>query len=277
MIYKTAGILIDPELGLRKHAKAAKTIMSKLRTTFGNTESQFSSPKGLGVYIRAVQPKDINKLINKLIAAKIKWAAVATTWQTGNNQKWINSPDRCNLIQRHLIDARIEPHIWGYPWWNKSTQFVDELYKCMINPSMVFNDTSIGFTSYGNMVSDFPWEEFAKTGFIPEEECDYGSPQLYESSPDQIIKGLANYEHIGFDRIIPSYGLYNTILKNGKKTYRSKTPKEFDDHMMAFVHANPKIDTMIGWADNFITPALIPVIAKWSELLDRGAMALPPL
>jgi len=270
----TAGILIDPELGLRKHGKAAANLMWQLRDNFGVTSRPI--PRGLGIYIRAVDMKKIDLLVNKLKAAGIRWAAVATTWQERNSQRWINDPTRCHKIQEILEQNEIEPHIWGYPWWNAVGSFVQELSKC-VYPSTVLRrgDLNIGFTSYGSYVSDFPWNDFAKPKvFNQTMECDYGSPQLYEATPEQIIRGMDKYDQLGFNFIIPSYGLYKTIIVDGKKTYRSKTPKELEEHFMAFVQSDIPITSMIGWADNFIKPNIIPILAKWSKLIDRGITTL---
>jgi hypothetical protein len=63
-------------------------------------------------------------------------------------------------------------------------------------------------------------------------------------------------------------------MQNRKRAWRSKTPAELKKHFEAFVKAKPKFRGMIGWAEIFIKPNLVPVIREYSELLDRGIFAL---
>lgn len=273
-----------------------------------------NNPKGMGVYLRAINtsPQKLDTTIQRLIACKIKWAAIGSMWHEKGKVRWINKPETIVRITAALNEARIAPYNWGYPWYSTIDQFVRDMEVSLVfqghhfdtlvtrgflldpelglrkrhaEAKVLFQETrniadkyegfTIGFTSYGVIVPDFPWDEYAEPGLSdPTVECDYGSPQLYEGTPEQIINGLAAYKKLGFDEIIPSFGLYVTYQENDKRAWRSKTPTELRKHYDTFVKAKPKFNAMIGWAENFIKPNLVPIIAEYSELLDRGIFAL---
>lgn len=262
------------------------------------------NPKGMGLYLRAISSKEsvIKKRMSLIKRSKVKWVTIGTTWHKSKEQVWINTPEETKLIASRLSKEGIECHIWGYPWFSSVLQFVEDLKASvnqyikgiLIDPELgmrkhpkeasllvsllrkTFPNLCIGFTSYGALVKDFPWESFAEPGvFDPAIECDYGSPQLYESSFVHIVKGMNNYEKLGFEEIIPSIGLYKSIFDtNGEVSeYRAKTAAELGIHIAAFIKARPKLRSMIAWSENFLKPETADVLAQWSECLDKGILA----
>lgn len=262
-----------------------------------------------------VKPKKLELTVRQLLDCGVKWAAIGAMWHEKGKVRWINKPENIIKITQALNEAGIEPYNWGYPWYSTVDQFIQDVetslvYKLnnlvtrgfLVDPELglrkhhrealnlfagirtIANEKNVheaygftfGFTSYGNIVPDFPWEDFAEPNYFdPSKECDYGSPQLYESTTSEIITSLAAYNKLGFDELIPSYGLYVTYTTpEGKRAWRSKTPIELKRHFDAFVKAKPKFRGMIGWAENFIKPNLVPILKEWSELLDRGIFAL---
>lgn len=261
-----------------------------------------------------VKPKKLELTVKQLLDCGVKWAAIGAMWHERGKIRWINKPENIIKITQALNEAGIAPYNWGYPWHSTVDQFIRDVERSLVYQGQHFENIitrgflidpelglrkhhieasnlfsgirhiankqdretfTFGFTSYGNIVSDFPWNEFAEPRVVdPSKECDYGSPQLYESTTPEIITSLAAYNKLGFDELIPSFGLYVTYMQDGKKAWRSKTPAELRKHFDAFVKAKPKLRGMIGWAENFIKPNLVPVLKEWSELLDRGIFAL---
>jgi len=77
--------------------------------------------------------------------------------------------------------------------------------------------------------------------------------------------------------LVPNFGTYAKAGKkpDGKTRYRSKTPAEQDAHFLEFIDENEPVTAMIGWAENFMTPALWRSFAKMAERMERGACSLP--
>ena len=130
----------------------------------------------------------------------------------------------------------------------------------------------IGFSSYGLPVGHptFPWGAFAfKDGFNPLEECDFGSPQLYDEELSDIVRGLAMYKALGFDIIVPSYGTYKFARdENGKQIYPRLNYYEMKNHFHNFASVKDEYDirAMIGWSEAQISAGAWKAIAEYSEI-----------
>jgi hypothetical protein len=143
----------------------------------------------------------------------------------------------------------------------------------------------LGLTSYGlpRGHRNFPFAAFGKPGKAGRLlECDYGSPQLYDVPAGRVLEGLADYAKIGFDTVVPSFGCYRFVkrdpglpLTGANRKAVPKTPEELEAHLMDFVRSPVPVRGMIGWAENFVGPGQWRVLARWAELLRRGAGALP--
>jgi hypothetical protein len=150
----------------------------------------------------------------------------------------------------------------------------------------------LGFTSYGlpHGHQSFPFEEFAdpESEGDMRKECDYGSPQLYFMNAKQIERGLTDYDKLGFDEIIPSFGNYRFVkrdtnfkldvrLPDGKRNKKavSKTPYQLDHHIADFDVPGIEVHAMIGWAYNFVNQGQWRVMAEYAERLQDGALVSP--
>jgi len=250
----------------------------------------------------------------KCVTNGLRWIALGGPWHDQHGNRWINKPSTIWAYAAALSKVGVAVHVWGYPWWDRVDEFVADMAKCttedvmgwLLDPELGLKnhpdeasklvklcrqrDSAIvlGFTSYGLSKGHptFPWAAFAKKGMSdPTKECDYGSPQLYDTPKNKVIQGMSEYVSIGFDYLIPSFGLYKWVkrdpslgprLPNGKRN-RMAVPllaPELDAHLLSFVDSDVPVQGMIGWAENFCTPALWRVLKQWSERLDRGACAL---
>lgn len=256
-----------------------------------------SAPMGLGLYLRVMPEVALHARVQRLKDHGVRWAAVGGPWYERQGMKWINTPIQCRRIVEVLIAAGIEPYVWGYPWAGRERDFAWDLESCcapgvagvLIDPELGLKDKDeatrlrhgrdlfwevvklnpyrvVGFTSYGlaKQHPTFPWEAFAEPGgFNPLEECDYGSPQLYDMTPSNIRKGLEQYRELGFDVLVPSFGTYR-FAPDGS-TPRMTGP-ELGAHLQAFADLREEfgIHGMIGWSEAQVSKG------GW-EVLDRFA------
>jgi len=146
-------------------------------------------------------------------------------------------------------------------------------YACVdFNPYMV-----VAFTSYGFVKGHptFPWHGFAEAGgFDPLNECDFGSPQLYDEEPDDIRRGLEQYREIGVDIIVPSYGTYRFDYdEEGDRIYPRMNYAEMKAHLQAFVLLKDEfnIQAMIGWSEAQISAGAWRAIAEVAPVFDIAA------
>jgi hypothetical protein len=135
------------------------------------------------------------------------------------------------------------------------------------NPYMV-----VAFTSYGFVKGHptFPWAGFAaEGGFDPLNECDFGSPQLYDEEPEDIRRGLEQYREIGVDVIIPSYGTYRFDRNDeGDRIYPRMSYAELKAHLQAFYLLKDEfnIQAMIGWSEMQVRSDAWRAIAEYAPL-----------
>jgi hypothetical protein len=73
--------------------------------------------------------------------------------------------------------------------------------------------------------------------------------------------------------VVPNFGLYkwNTgKRKAGSKAVR-KTPEELRLHLYEFVNEKEPVDALIGWAENFADTKLWNELARFADVMARGA------
>lgn len=266
-----------------------------------------TKPLGLGLYIRHIRnPKTFP--IGNMAKNGVKWVAIGGPWHEVDSNRWVNNPSDVKLATEIFTGEGLDVHVWGYPYYNKVQSFIDDLKQCttpktvgwLLDPELGFKgfisrarellklsraETSsrgmvLGMTSYGlpRLHATFPFEAFAKAGENPLAECDYGSPQLYTVSEKQIVEGLRSYEGIGFNRIVPSFGLFQHVVDDPTQPFSttnkkavSKTVEQLDKHMDKFLKSGVKVDAMIGWSSNFIDSKHWVVLHKYAaELLKSG-------
>lgn len=264
-------------------------------------------PRGLALYVRKIT-KNRHKSpfrFAKLCADHgLKWIALATIWHDrkgGNREIVINSVSVVNEYSQALAEAKVNPHIWGYPWHNRIKLFVSQtaaylnphIVGVLLDPELGLKDhfteavelfkairalnpyLLVGLTSYGlpRGHRNFPFGAFAEAGERGnvDVECDYGSPQLYDLPEGRILEGLADYDRLGFDHIIPSFGNYKHVKgEDGKKRAISLTAAELERHLNHFVASSVPIPGAIGWAENFMNPSLWDVLARWAVIFEQG-------
>ena len=79
---------------------------------------------------------------------------------------------------------------------------------------------------------------------------------------------------LGNMQVVPNFGTY---AKTGPGKYRPKTVVEMNAHFLEFIDEGEPVSSMIGWAENFMTPELWRSFAKMAERMKRGATTLPTL
>lgn len=263
--------------------------------------------KGTAVYLRSMHgpgtPADrVEKgAIAMLARAKhmgLSWVAIGGPWQdSATQQKFLNTPDECQVYAKVFNDAGIPPFIWGYPWLGGEQKFVDSMLDCagdyglcLLDPELGMNpDRSskpekmaisnasagtivhglrsggakiIGLSTYGGLPPWFPLDAFLTAGI------DFDGGQTY-TDDNTIDTSIASYlKHTATMRsssqLVPNFGLYG---RNPDGSARAKTPAELRVHLNEFVNEGEPVRAMIGWAENFLTPQLELVLAEFSARL----------
>lgn len=281
-------------------------------------KSKPPAPRGMSLYVRAISssrhgtPKQFAK---KVSDHGLPWIALGGPWHEDrggqNRDRFMNTPTTIRKYAEALAAAGVAPHVWGYPWWSRVAEFVEDMEKCspevvtgwLLDPELGMKKHAseaaelvhlcresnpyrvLGFTSYGMSKGHptFPWDEFAEPGgFYPMEECDYGSPQLYDTPKAKVVQGMREYSELGFDVVVPSFGLYKWVRKDPSQPLSSKNRKavplsvdELNRHLLSFVDSEIPVQAMIGWAENFCNGPLWRVLQEWQARLERGACELP--
>ena len=264
-------------------------------------------PKGLALFVRKIiksrmkSPQEFAKLCAD---NGLKWIVFATIWydvtKAGKKQNFvINGPEIIADYAQAMSEEGIKAHIWGYPWHDRINEFVEQIARylsdyivgILLDPELglkkhikeaedLFNRVRflnpylyLGMSSYGLPAGhrSFPFEAFSDdTIGNPMIECDYGCPQLYDLSQAQILTGLNDWSKLGFDHIIPAFGLYKNVISDGKRHAVSLSPIELESHLMKFVESHVPIHGAIGWAENFMTPGLWNVLLRWAKVFESG-------
>jgi len=132
-----------------------------------------------------------------------------------------------------------------------ATRLVSMSWDCLTNKH------SVGITSYGmaDYHRNFPWAEFAA------DQCEpvvWGSPQLYDVSPDQVDQGIASWRGLGWDHIVPSVPAFGA--KSGAKLH---------DFLSTFVDGSEAISGFIVWSWPQISPDEWRVFRRWADWFER--------
>jgi len=116
----------------------------------------------------------------------------------------------------------------------------------------------LGVTSYGmaDYHKNFPWAEFVASENF--EAAGWGSPQLYDVSPDQIDQGIASWRALGWTHLVPSVPAFGT--KSGAKLH---------DFLSSFVDGSEAISGFIVWSWPQISPDEWRVFRRWADWFER--------
>lgn len=266
-------------------------------------------PKGLALFVRKLRPSSPRMGKPHVFAKRcadhgLLWVALAAIWhdvKKGRPRELVmNTPEIVADYSQALSEVGVNPHVWGYPWYDRIALFTDTL-AAYLNPFIVgilldpelglknhllasqelFRRSRalnpyllLGLSSYGlpRGHRTFPFGAFADADSLGniDVECDYGCPQLYDLEERLILQGLAAYARLGFDHVVPAYGTYRHILEDGRKKAISFTADELERHLRNFTESHVPIPAAIGWAENFMTPALWDVLARWAVIFERG-------
>lgn len=263
--------------------------------------------KGTSVYLRSMHgpgtpvAKVERGAVEFLRRAKhmgLSWVAIGGLWQDSVTQhKFLNTPDECRIWAKVMQDAGIVPFVWGYPWQGDEQRFVDSMLDCagddgliLLDPELGMNPSRsdkpeamdkanasagtivhglrsggakiIGLSTYGGLPKWFPLDAFLSAGI------DFAGGQTY-TEDKTIDTSIASYlahmrKTTSTAQLVPNFGLYD---RNADGTARSKTPAELRVHLDEFVNEGEPVRAVIGWAENFLTPQLEPVVAEFSARL----------
>lgn len=250
---------------------------------------------GTAVYLRRTFESS-SSIAKRCKAMGLGWAAVGAIWQERDATKFLNIPSRCREISRALRDVDVVPYVWGYPWLGSEQAFIDGMVECagdeglyLLDPELGMNPTrnphamdvpnasaarivsdlrsrgakKIGLSTFGNEPSWFPLRAFLRSG------VDFAGGQTYtdDKAVDvSIAEFLSELKVCGSTaQLVPNFGIY---ARAADGSARSKTPAELRAHLDEFINEGEPVRAMIGWADNFLTPALEHEIALFSARLS---------
>lgn len=110
---------------------------------------------------------------------------------------------------------------------------------------------NIGVTSYGCLAyhKNYPAAEFC---------VGWGSPQLYDVSPAEITRGLADWRKLGFGHIIPSVPAFG-----------AKSGAALHDFLSCFVDGTENIDGFLVWSWPQLATDEWRVLARWADWFKR--------
>jgi hypothetical protein len=261
------------------------------------------SPDGLALFVRRLSARrhlSPHSFAKKCSDHGLKWIAIGAVWHDVMRGKerniYINKPEIISDYARALHAAGVIPHIWGYPWHDRIDRFVEEMEKCsiseiagwLLDPELglkghpdqageLFKKSRalnpyrlLGMSSYAfpDFHKNFPFSKFASRSCRGDLmlECDYGCPQLYDMDRKGIIKGISAYDNLGFDNVVPAFGIYKWDVRRGKRIARPYTPGELDTHLKLYRYLPVHIRAGIGWAENFMNDALWDKISEWADM-----------
>jgi hypothetical protein len=247
-------------------------------------------------------------------AMGLSWIALAAVWQDEENgrgrvqSKAMNSPAEIRAYADALASVGITPYVWGYPWLGAEETFIASMMRAagdhkliLLDPELGANPSRatsgegkaranaharriveglrgagaqrVGLSTYGNVPPWFPLRAFLGAGL------DFVGGQTYTDDArvdTSIAQFLAEMRATGQDiQLVPNFGLYSWGFKDGERKARSKTPEELRSHLFEFVDEGEPVHALIGWAENFVSPKLEPVLAQFARTMERGACSLP--
>ena len=225
--------------------------------------------------IRVMNPAErVHMIVDALLQYGIEPHLWGYPWR-GREQQFVeimgaaSTPDVKGWLLDPELGMKIDRHDPDHDTMDEVLAATKALFWACVeyNPYML-----IGFTSYGFVKGHptFPWHGFAKEGgFDPLNECDYGSPQLYDQPPADIRRGLEQYREIGTDIIVPSYGTYRFSRNaDGDRTYPRMNYVQLKSHLQAFVNLKDEFNIrgMIGWSEMQVSSDAWRAIAEFAPL-----------
>lgn len=240
------------------------------------------------------------------------WIALGGAWHDQKGERWINRPSTIHRYADALAARGVDPYVWAYPAADRVELFVEHAAQAMgpsvagllldpelaMNPSrrksrraageraaaklirdlraIVLDGRPLGSSTYGRPPRWMPIHPFLT-------EVDFTGGQHYTRSAAQTARDVewwaaelagvvAPAERV--PRLVPNFGTYRWKTVNGKRRAKSKTPAELDEHLGTFIGVDARIDTLIGWAENFVTSAQWKTLARWADWIDRGVCRL---
>lgn len=267
--------------------------------------------RGTAIYLRNIEPKHHGSpaaFAERCKAIGLSWVAIAALWQEVKNGRlssnFINTPDQCAAYAEALEALGIQSYVWGYPWQGAEAAFIAGMTRAasrkriLLDPELGANPSQksdarsmalandhatritdglyeagaeiVGLSTYGVVPTWFPLRAFLKAGIRFAGGQTYTNDMTVDKS---IASFLSEFSLVGVHpQLVPNYGLYS---RNPDGTARPKTPDELAAHLMEFINEGEPVHAMIGWAENFLTPKLEPVLARFSATMARGATRLP--
>lgn len=190
-----------------------------------------------------------------------------------------------------INDALLDPELGANP--SRSTKAA-AMKKAEIHASTLVRRmreegfTTCGFSTYGTVknIRFFPFGAYldALVTYFPGACFAGGQTYTDDSKIDMSMKDFLDaIERAGHRasiedgdiQLVPNFGLYSWKKVGGKRKARAKTPEELASHLFEFVDDDEPVDALIGWAENFLTVAQEPELARFARVLERGACALP--
>jgi hypothetical protein len=140
-----------------------------------------------------------------------------------------------------------------------------------------------GLSTYGSGVRMrwFPLYAFARAlaKYFPERTFLGGQTYTEDARVDpsitDFLRAINDVADLNTIQLVPNFGSYKFVKgSDGQRRAKSKTANELDLHFMEFVDEAEPVDALIGWADNFMTPALWESFSRMAARMERGVCAL---
>jgi hypothetical protein len=270
--------------------------------------------RGTALYLRNIDRDHgtARAFAERCKAMGLSWLAISGVWQEEREGRvkhgLVNTPQQCADFSRALADVGIVPYVWGYPWIGAEAAFVSDMLRCagdhgliLLDPELGANPTRarsgpkkeesnaharkivtglraggakrIGLSTYGNVPDWFPLRAFLRSGI------DFVGGQTYTDDArvdTSIAQFLAEMRETNTDiQLVPNFGTYSWDGEGASRKARAKTPEELRSHLFEFVDEGEPVHALIGWAENFVTKRLEPVLASFARTMARGACSLP--
>lgn len=192
----------------------------------------------------------------------------------------------------HLL---LDPEVSVNPWKARSGP---RLTQVKAHPDKILRELvtrrqyeTIGLSSYGSAarIRWFPLVEYIRAMIKHHPGLKFVGGQTYvdddniDKSIDEYIKATRDAGGTvvtSFDApsasnvfIVPNYGLYrwNTKRRTRFSWAKKKTRVELRAHLYEFINNEEPVEGMIGWAENFASPALWDELKRFSGMMRRGA------
>ena len=225
--------------------------------------------------------------------------------------RYINRPETILRYAAAFKARDVTPYVWGYPWQGHEEAFIDAmetasngLCGALLDPELGANPTksskakpkraanahahklikltaerfiTCGVSTYGSAARFkwFPLNAFASALQVHFGPAAFLGGQTY-TNDTLVSRSIRDFsrvldKHATSVHMIPNFGTYSRTA--GRVV--PKKPFELYDHLGEFVDDVEPIYGLIGWAENFMTPMLWRVFARFARQLERGVCSLP--